>query len=41
MANGTKVFMVAAFMALVAISGSQGQAQHTQPLAIPTQGHAH
>lgn len=37
MANGTKVFVVAAFMALVAISGSQGQAQNDHPAL---QGHA-
>ena len=28
MANGTKAFVVAALMALAAVSGSQGQAEH-------------
>jgi hypothetical protein len=41
MANGIKLFVVAAFMAIVAISGSQGQAQNIHPLAIPAEGYAY
>lgn len=38
MGQGTKAFVVAAFMAVVAISGSQGQARHLPLDNLPSQG---
>ena len=38
MANGTKVFVVAALMAVVAISASQGQANNVVHTDLPQLG---
>ncbi len=41
MANGTKAFFLATFMAIVAISASQGQARHVSLDTIPTKASIH
>ena len=38
MATGTKAFVVAALMALVAVSSSQGQARNTPTTAVLVEG---